>query len=219
MVLILSVLAMGALLIGALVYGTAPARERAATLQAEKVKSLSVISGFSPTIVHEGVPGAYGLAIDPASEQLAIAIPGHPARLYHFSQLVAAEVVKDGETVTTTRGKVDTAGAAIATALIGPLGMALGAKTSSTSRSTNEVSKLALKLFVNDLYSPCFEVPFLSVGVGSDSSSPWVVKAAKELDDWYGRFRTIIAGFDRQSASYDPEKAIRHMAPAPHPVN
>ncbi|ATY30789.1 hypothetical protein [Sphingomonas psychrotolerans] len=189
--------------------------EEARASEAKKVASLSLIEGFKPAIVYEGAPANYGVAIDPGSSRFAIAIPGAKPRLYHFSQLVAAEVDRDGETITTTKGKIDTQGAAFGTLLAGPVGGLLaGAKTSSTSHSTTIITKLSLKLFVNDLHSPCFEILF---GGGIAGSEP-VNDAIRNLDDWYGRFRSIIADQQRQGPVGQKADVVQHDAPAPKPV-
>lgn len=180
--------------------------------QAAKVRSLQQIDGFNPAIVYEGLPSAYGVALDPASSKLAIIIPSAKPRLYHFSQIVAAEVVQDDKTITTTQGKVDTKGAALATLLAGPVGgLMVGASTSSTSTSSTLVTKLAIKLFINDLHSPCFEIPF-SMGI------PGSLKAAEDLkllDQWYGRFRAIIADQQWLDTAGTQSEAVQHTEAAP----
>jgi hypothetical protein len=187
-------------------------REAPRDFLAEKIASLHKVDGFTPAIVHKGFVTSYGLALDPASDQFAIAIPGHEPRLYHFSQLIAAEVEKDSETITTTRGKASMKGAAVAVALVGPLGLLMGAKTTSTSRDRTTMKSLILKLYVNDLYTPCFDIPFL-LAPGFQTEA-----AIKEIDQWYGRFRTILAGVDRVGFSNASELAVRHLAPAPEPA-
>jgi hypothetical protein len=181
-----------------------------------KIDALAKVEGFNPAIVYKGLPRRYGLAVDPASNQFAIAIYGSQPRLYHFGQLVAVEVVKDSDVITTTKGKVHTGSMALATALIGPLGLAAGARTTSTSTSEATVSKLALKLYVNDLHTPCFEIAFLDFGVGLKPSNPMVQEAAKELDAWYGRFQSILVGIERNGV---PDgAAVEHNGPVPAPA-
>lgn len=184
--------------------------------KSQAVATFDEVEGFTPAITHMPMHGSYGLAIDPASEQFAIIIPGHAPRLYHFTQLVAAEVERNGTTITTTKGQVSMGGAAVATVLAGPIGgMLVGAKTSSTSEST-EWADLSLKLFVNDLYSPCFNVAF---GGGMASGyDPNFKQMTEQLDAWFGRFRTILAGVEQQRASGPNPKAVTHTAPAPVPV-
>lgn len=180
---------------------------------------LNSIEGFNPPLHHGGVH-AYGIALDQQSEQFAITIPGYPPRLYHYTQLVAAEIVRDGVAVTTTKGKVDMAGAAVATALVGPLGAAIGGKVSSTSTTRNTITKLSLKVFTNDPYSPCFEVPFFSSPTATAPTDRFVQSAAQSMDEWFGRLQTILLGLQRQGADGSSTAAITHsaVAPMPNPV-
>lgn len=187
-----------------------------ASAAAEQTKLLHNMEGFAPAVTYNGIPGSYGLALDPASEQLAILIPGHAPRLYHFTQLVAAEVERNGTTITTTKGKVSMGGAAVATALAGPIaGMLVGATTSSTSES-EEWADLSLKVFVSDLYTPCFNVRF-GGGVVS-ATDPVFRQVTDQLDAWYGRLRTVLSGVEQERARGPHAKAVTHTAPAPAPV-
>jgi hypothetical protein len=169
-------------------------------------------------LTYAGVNGGYGLALDPTSNQFAVAIPGTAPRVYRFDQLISAEVKRDGETITTTKGKVDTSGAALGTLLAGPVGgLLVGAKTSSTSESRTFTTKLSVKLYVNDLHLPVMEIGFLGSGVGWQDGSVQFEKAVAELEAWYGRFRTIIVGLERQGSGAAPTFAFEKKAPRPTP--
>jgi hypothetical protein len=181
-----------------------------------KLESLLHIEGFAPAITYNGVNGGYGLGLDPVSNQFAIAIPGAAPRVYRFDQLVAAEVVRDGQTITTTKGKVDTRGAALGTLLAGPVGgLLVGAKTSSTSESRTITTALSLKLFVNDLHTPTIYISFLGSGLGWQDGGIHFHKAVEELDAWFGRFRTIIAGFERQGQGEPVSFSFAKTEPLP----
>jgi hypothetical protein len=209
------------LVLGAFIaFKVAPAAEAARAdawaLQDQKIRSLAQVEGFNPAIAYHGHPGANGLAIDPESDQFAVAIPGAPVRVYGFDQLVAAEVVRDGQTITTTKGKVDTRGAALGTLLAGPVGgLLVGAKTSSTSESRTITTTLSLKLFVNDLHTPTIYISFLGSGLGWQEGGIHFAKAVEELDAWYGRFRTIIAGFERQGHGEPASFSFAKTEPLP----
>lgn len=181
-----------------------------------RARALETIDGFEPTLTYTGVPGGSALALDPTSNQFAIASFSAPPRVYRFDQLTAAEIVRDGQTVTTTKGKVDTIGAALATFLAGPVGgLLVGAKTSSTSESRTFTTKLSLKLYVNDLHMPVIEVAFLGSGFGWQDGGIHFDKAVAELDAWYSRFRTIIVGLDRQKDGGAPTFAFAASDPLP----
>ena len=166
---------------------------RSLAVQKVKVKSLATIDGFNAAVKYEGVFGGYGLALDPNTNRFAIAGFGIDPYVFDFSQLVAVDVERDGATVTTTKGSNGLAGAAIGVALLGPAGVLLGSGTRSRGISRPTVTKLALKRYVNDLVHPCFEVVFYQNGRGGGANSGLVSNAATRMDEWYGRFRTILA--------------------------
>jgi len=163
------------------------------SVQKAKVATLSSIEGFTPAIRFDGEFGGLGLAIDPTTNRFAIAGVGVPPRVFSFDQLIAVDVERDGTMVTTTKGSVGLVGAAAGVALLGPMGLLLGGSTKSVGRSVSKVTKLALKIYVNDLVKPCFEVAFFSSAAGADPNSGMLALSAQKLDEWYGRFRTILA--------------------------
>ena len=187
-------------------------------LDAAKAASLNSVEGFKPEIVYEGQRTSYGLAIDPTARKFAISIPGAKPRVYHYTQLVAAEVERDGTTVTTTKGKISTGGAALATLIAGPVGGLLaGAKTSSTS-TTDETVTLTLKLYVDDIHTPCFCIPFGSGFKDEFGPDKLLKNAIEAVDAWFGRFKTILVGLEGQRPSGTNPDAITYTAPAPTPV-
>ena len=186
-------------------------------LETAKIQALYQIDGFEPTVTYQGLPGNYGLAVDPAAKRFAIAVPNHQPRLYHYSQLVAVEVDKDGHTVTSTKGKIDTSNAAMATALIGPLGLALGAKTSSESLTKDHITRLSLKLYLTDVHSPFIDIPFNVSPLGA-SDDPATRKAVNAMEEWYGRLRSVVATNDREPAESDASKGIMHNGPIAPPM-
>ncbi|AEG50723.1 hypothetical protein Sphch_3107 [Sphingobium chlorophenolicum L-1] len=213
----LFLLALLAVLVGLVVWAMVAGDNKNQEVQEQKQASLFAIENFTPEMIWSGSADGYGLAIDPASNQFAISIPGHEARIYHFCQLVAVEAIRDGETITTTKGKVDMKGAAVGTALLGPIGLLAGAKTSSSSQTTAMISNLNLKIFVNDLYSPSFEIKFFIFGVPLEATHKFVQDAARELDAWYGRFRTILNGLERGNFADVERLSIKYQSAAPLP--
>jgi len=176
------------------------------SLAVQKVKgaSLTTIDGFNPAVRYDGVLGGYGIAIDPQTNRFALAGVGVEPTIFDFSQLVAVEVERDGATVTTTKGSNGLAGAAIGVALLGPAGLLLGGGTRSRGVTSPTITKLALKIYVNDLVRPCFEVVFYRDGRGGSTNSGAVSNAAQRLDEWYGRFRTIISMQSRSEGVVPP---------------
>ena len=166
---------------------------RAIAAQMKQNKALATIDGFNPAVKYNGSIGGLGLALDPSSNRFAVSAPGSEPTLYDFAQLVAVDVERNGATVTTTKGSNGLAGAAVGVALLGPAGLLLGGGTRSKGTATPTVTKLSLKIYVNDLIKPCHEVVFYSNRQGGNASGIMVSNAARQMDEWYGRFRTILA--------------------------
>ncbi len=206
-----------AVFVGLVIWSMVASDNKNQIVQDQKKASLLALENFAPELIWSGAANGYGLAIDPASNQFAISIPGHEARIYHFCQLVAVEAIRDGETITTTKGKVDMKGAAVGTALLGPIGLLAGAKTSSSSQTTAMISDLNLKIFVNDFYSPSFEIKFFIFGIPLEATHKFVQDAARELDAWYGRFRTILNGLERRNFQDIDRLSIEYQSAAPLP--
>lgn len=158
-----------------------------------KEATLSELSGFKPAATYISPSSKYLLAVAPDKGTFAISMPGLPAKEYAFVELIAVEIERDGSTLTQTKGRIDTKGAAVATALIGPLGMVAGAKTSSTAVTVTRMKTLNLKLIVEDFSDPVMTIPFLESGMSLSIDHKWVKEAQQQADEWYGRFRTILA--------------------------
>ena len=170
----------------------------------------STVPGFNQAFAYAGLGGEHGLALDPHGRRLVITTYGRPPRVYGFGQIVSAEVQTDTETVTTTNGRIDMKCAVVATALIGPLGLAAGAKVTSTSVAKVEISVLSLVLYINDLHAPVWTIPFLLGGLARPADDPDLRRAAKEVGAWFGRFKAITAdqSLPAPSATVSPSASL-----------
>ncbi|WP_267387060.1 hypothetical protein [Sphingomonas sp. GC_Shp_3] len=166
---------------------------RISAVQRAKVATLSTIEGFTPAVTYDGLPGCYGVSIDTSSEQIALIGVGVPPKVFRFDQLIEVGVERDGNTVTTTNGRSGIAGGAVGLALIGPLGLALGGATRSVGTTTSKVTELSLKLYFSDLVTPFCKVEFYKNSAGGGPNNGALTLRAKTLEEWYGRFRTILS--------------------------
>lgn len=166
---------------------------RAIAGQMKKSSSMAAIGGFNPVVKYDGIIGGHGIAIDPETNRFALSRVGGEPHVFDFSQVVAVDVERDGATITTTKGSNGLAGAAVGVALLGPAGLLLGSGTRSRGLTKPTVTKLSMKIYVNDLIKPYHEVVFYKNPRGGSANGIIVTKAAQQLDEWYGRFRTILA--------------------------
>lgn len=158
--------------------------------------AIAALPNFKPAVVEDAGKMSIGLAIDPNSEQFALLPKKQPPKLYAYSDLVAAEVQKNGQSLETTNRGSQIAGAAVGAVLLGPLGLLVGG-LSGSKKKVETVRELSLKLYLTDLKQPVVELVFFKSRSSHKSTDFAVTEAAKRLDNWYGRLRTIIAANER----------------------
>lgn len=77
-----------------------------------------------------------------------------------LSDIMGAEIISEGSTITYTGGRSSFAGAAVGGALFGPAGMIVGGLGgATTSASVTHVSDVRLRIFVVDPRNPVIEAP------------------------------------------------------------
>jgi hypothetical protein len=158
---------------------------------AKKRAALASIPGFTAAVSFGGAYFGPGIALDPESNQFAIAKRGKPPEVYAFDQLIAVEALKNGGSIQKTNRGSQVAGAAVGGLLLGPVGLLLGGVTGS-KRIEQKITRLSLKIFTDDLVSPVTEILFFDSPSGSQPGSFAVSIAARQLDEWHGRFQTIL---------------------------
>jgi hypothetical protein len=159
--------------------------------EAQKTGELRRIPGYNPGYSEDIGWGRPTISIDPDSQQFAIVRADQTPKVFRFDQLVAAEIERDGKSLTKTNRGSQVAGAAVGALLLGPAGLLLGGLTGS-KRQEEKIKRLSLKLYTNDLREPVTEVPFYKDLVGQNADSFIIRNAAKRADEWYGRFQTIL---------------------------
>jgi hypothetical protein len=179
---------------------------RALSVQGTKAATLTTIPGFNAVVKYDGVLGGRGIAMDPETSRFALSGVGVTPTVFDFAQLIAVDIERDGNTITTTRGSNGLATAALGAALLGPVGLLLGGGTRSTGTTIPTITKLAMKIYVNDLAHPCHEVVFYRNAKGASRNSGMVALAVKQMDDWYGRFRTVLAMKETGESRFDSPK-------------
>ena len=175
-------------------------------------RQLSTVPGYEPALVQSLGYNKPSISIDPTSSRLAITLPGQQPKLFHFNQIISAEVEKNGRSLTKTNRGSQAAGAAVGAVLLGPAGLLLGGLTGS-KRTEELIKQVSLKIYTNDLISPVTTINFLDSWTGFKADSLIVKQAAQSADEWYGRLRAIL---QRQQMFSSVETA--HVPP-PVPVS
>jgi hypothetical protein len=154
-------------------------------------QQIAAVPDFRPAVRYTQPDFATTVLLDPQSAQFAVARMDTGVALYGFDQLVAVDVERDGSAIQKTNRGSQIAGAAVGGVLLGPVGLLLGG-LSGSKRSEEAVKRLALKLYTNDLHAPMTEIIFFQSGSGVKANALPVREAARQLDEWYGRFQTVL---------------------------
>ncbi|RPF70965.1 hypothetical protein EG799_04530 [Aurantiacibacter spongiae] len=162
---------------------------------------IATIPDFEPVLRFDQADKYASLAMDPDTNQFAVILVSGSYRVFHFSQLVAVEIERDGTKLELTNRGSQLMGAAVGGALLGPVGLLLGG-LSGSKRHEQTVKNIALKIFTNDLHEPVIRVTFFNHLAGCKPNTPEVRMAVATLEQWYGRFRTILAA---QSEPFQPQ--------------
>jgi hypothetical protein len=138
------------------------ARRRAISMS---TASLGELPNFQSTVVYHSPARGYGLAIDAYSNQFAMISPESRAKAFPFSDLVAAELIRNETNV------IRASGVGVSD---GPLSVGGG-----KGRIDVQLKSVSLKLYTRDIQRPVYTVCF--------------GRNLELADDWYGRFRSILS--------------------------
>jgi hypothetical protein len=170
------------------------------SLRKEMEEQIEALPSFTSALRFDQPDKKLALLLDPESGQFVLAKPKEAPRLYGFDQLIAVDVERDGMSLHKTNRGSQMMGAAVGGALLGPVGLLLGGLT-GTKREEERVKRLSLKLVTSDLHTPVTEVIFFDSISGEKPDSTPVKKAAQQLEEWHGRFRTILLGNERAASA------------------
>lgn len=158
--------------------------------------SRKLLRGALPMVISGPTPA---LLVDENSEKVCFYsdyLVSEP-RLFAFSDLVSSEIVEDGTSVTTTRTSrgSQAVGAVVGNLIAGPLGFVVGGLSGKTVGTTStKVSKVELKIIVDDTRQPSIVIPFLT-SEGS-RSGPLYASIRKDAERWHETISVLIRRAD-----------------------
>ncbi len=126
------------------------------------------------------LPNQSGIKIDtlnkkihlltPPREFLKILNQEHTSNTIEYNQILSSEIIQDGSSLYKTNRMSQIGGAALGQILLGPVGLILGGLTGS-SRKVDSVTKIDLRIVINDIKNATHIINFLNQKVPITSST------------------------------------------------
>lgn len=130
---------------------------------------LSRLQDFTVTQKIMGVDGFSGLAIDEHRKKVCLIYCRQKQfRIFSYGDLISSELYEDGETISKTMRGSQIGGALVGTFLLGGVGTIVGG-LSAKRKTEGTVTRIDLRLIVNDTSNPVFEINFLNKEVKKGS--------------------------------------------------
>jgi hypothetical protein len=164
----------------------------------QALAALTAVPGFRATHRFIDADAQVAIAIDQVTKKVCFATPGtRPVtKLVDYKDVLRAEIVEDGETRTVT--SVRTERALLGAAAFGAIGFLAGALTADKTSSTR-VSRLELKVIINDASRPLYMLNFLP---GSCERTSRAFKDAQhDITTWHARIAAIVSEADDDEAA------------------
>jgi hypothetical protein len=181
-------------LVAGIVVAVVGAQRRSAML-----KSIAAVPGFRATQQFVGVDNKTAISLDEAGKRVCFVAFGSPpsTRVVPYKNVLRADILEDGETITSTSRTSQAGGALLGGVLLGPLGLLAGALTAGKTSST-KVNRLDLKVVISDTGQPIHVISFLAGP--KEKSDAFYKSAEREIRTWHGRVLALIEQADADDA-------------------
>lgn len=156
---------------------------------------LSRITGFNPSQKLLGADGSSGIALNDEGTQVCLLSQSDSPRVFSHKDILSVEVFEDGETLTRTVRSSQAAGAIIGGLALGGVGAIIGG-LSGSSRSSQKVKRVELRVVVNDLKHPTHTVCLLDVEV--KKSADLYKLAVRAGQHWHALLDVLIKRADAE---------------------
>jgi hypothetical protein len=150
-----------ALLVGAVITGISKAQANAKVAATTKDR-LSAIYNFDELFVSSFDGTFIGICFD---QTLIVVGKNETEKTYGFSQIAEVTVLRDGSTISNTNRGSQLAGMAVGGLALGGLGALVGGVTGS-SRTSETIKSLKIKIRVDDREEPLHQVTFFKMDAG-----------------------------------------------------
>lgn len=124
----------------------------------------------------------------------------YKVRTVNYQDILEAELIIDGETITKTSRSSQVGGALLGSVLAGGVGAIIGGLSGKTS-SKEQVMTIQLKIIINDTKNPLKIIPFLNETTSIKKEDEKYLKAYEEAMHWLSIFKVIIDKADKEDKS------------------
>jgi hypothetical protein len=162
---------------------------------------LTCLPDFEATQIIMGVDDLVGLAID--EERKKVCLINYASNQFHvisYKDILVAEVFEDGATISKTMRGSQIAGALIGNLVLGGAGAIIGG-LSGKRKHEGTVSRIDVRLTINDTRQPIFDINFLNVETKKDN--PAYQQALQTARHCHGLMEVLIKRADME----DKQKA------------
>jgi hypothetical protein len=162
---------------------------------------------FYPAQQFLGANGA-GLAFDDKRQKLCLfsTANGLPLKFVAASDIVSASIFEDGEVITSTNRGSQLGGAIVGGALFGGVGAVIGGLSGKTT-ATNKVTRVELRIVINDTKRPMHDVAFMSLSDPAQSGI-YYPDASQLARHWHAILAVLIRRGD-----IAPQDAVGTVTP------
>ena len=122
-------------------------------------------------------------------------------KLVPFKDILVTEIYEDGQTITQTSRMSQAGGAMIGALMLGGIGAIIGG-LSGKQTSSNEISEIDLRLTINDVENPIYDINFLDTS--TTRSSELYKNTMKEVRTWYATLHSLIEKLDEMDSLDSP---------------
>jgi hypothetical protein len=153
---------------------------------------LQNLPDFTPTQKVVGAGSKSAVAIDEQRKTIGLITEnesGFLERVISYRDLISVELFEDGNTITKTSRSSQIGGAIVGGLLLGGLG-ALAGGLSGKKNATNTITRIDLRLILNDTATPLHDVVFLATECKKDGA---LYKLnMQQARHWHGVFEVLI---------------------------
>jgi len=163
------------------------------------------LADFTPTQRIMGNNGQTGIAFDEQRKKICLIQHGSniTSRIFNYSDVLACEIFQDGTTITKTLRSSQIGGALIGGLALGGIGALIGGLSGKT-KTTDKVSRIDLRIIVNDTAKPLHDVNFLE---NETKRGGFVFNTAmQQARHWHGIVEVLIKRADMEDKANVPEQ-------------